>query len=294
MLKFEKKRSSIKNNCSSNNSSNTDNLNSKNVDLLITKCGNFERNKNEKSPRLTSSNNSASNTSNNIPASVKPSSQMNHSNNRGDASIKSSVKHVLDYVNKGLSHMNTNKDHMGNNRTSLKSKINQDIINKGKTANINQWNQENYLIDTELNNALIFNNNINYLNKNKQEILTNDMKFNGTKKDSNFFLENEDNTQINERDKYREVLLERDSHTPKLEKFTSSKVSKISNNSPQIIEKNKYPSNVSLREKNKLFELNNNQIIPNNSNSNQNSTQNSSRIVKNQVSFQQQKAIKKN
>lgn len=187
--------------------------------------------------------------------------------------------------------MSNHKELTGiNSRTSLKTTMNQDLISKGNSSLLNHRIQENSLLDSELNNALIYNNNINYLNKNQQDVLNNDMKYNAPKKDK--FVISKIDTQKIERDKSKELNFGKECLTPKLDKF--SKVSTLSDNSPQIAEKIKHPTNNDqIKEKNKLFELNNNQITHNFTSSNNNSTQNSSRIGKNQYSFQK-KQLKKN
>lgn len=291
LIKFEKKRNNQKNTTyGSNNktSLNIDNICFKNGESYLTKGKTLERNKNEKSPGLTSSNNSASNGNCNNNFNIN--SNQGNSNARND-SIKSSVQHVLEYVNKGLI---IQKDHLNNNnhRTSIKSATNQDFLNKRGSIK----GQDNSLLDNELNNCL-FSNNVSSFNKYQQEIQNNDMKYNAPKKETQTHLEISNNhlvsiridrggsKELNTKEHNKEFL------TPKLDK--QNQAQNLNDISPQKLDKIKnLPINLANKDKIKLYELNNNYITGNNF-VNSNINQNSARNTKNQFSFQQ-KTHKKN
>jgi hypothetical protein len=295
LIKFEKKRNIQKNyTYGSNNktSLNIENICPKNGESYLNKGKTIERNKNEKSPGLTSSNNSASNghCTNNINNNFNNNSNQANSIVRNDVGIKSSVPHVLEYVNKGLLNQ---KDQLNSNnhRTSIKSATNQDFLNKRGSVK----GQDNSLIDNELNNCLF--NNVNSFNKYQHEIHSNDMKYNAPKKETHIVSEINNNYPIStriDRGGSKEVNVKdvnKDTLTPKVDKFNQAQ--NLNDISPQKLDKIKnLPINLANKEKSKPYELSNNYLSVNNF-INSTINQNSARNTKNQFTFQQ-KNHKKN
>jgi len=185
LLNFEKKRLSNKNNQSNNGPLHIDNLMANQPeDSYVMKCRNFERKKEEKekSSRLTSSNNSAS--GNNNQANSK----------KGE--MKSSVKHVLEYVNKGLQMTGNTYLSTHNNQKSLKSTKNQDFNHKIG------YSKKDHMNDI---NAYYPSNN------------ENDMKYNAPKRD--LLLNNNQKRDLSKDSKDNAI---KEAVTPKIDKYATS------------------------------------------------------------------------